>query len=246
MFGIKLFKTLNFFIHSPADFKKTIFFLMFLMFFYFGYSNFAFYNCGSSYYKSDVYKNLSNSFLMLWSAFMIAYPIIYCVIFLDKIKIIEKLMRLFSCNQLKNNLIVMSFAATVLALFPLAVLTITYADLYAEVSGDYKHYENVIYIIFSSPFWLLFNIVLVQFLMFLFKQDVVICAMSLHILFFLGIGKIIDLNLSVKYGYNFTFYSHSGPVYVSLKDMSSFSENYLCYWSAIYLFGSSPKKLLGF
>ena len=242
MIEFKLFKTLKFFLHPSSRLNKVLYFFLFMLFFYFAYYSFTYYNQLenlSSKYKSDAYFNISNSFLVLFSFFMSMYPMIYFAIISNEKKAIEKLMKIFSCNQLKNNFIMLSLAATLLTLLPMAIVIISYAHLYDGFCTTHDYYNNIINILTISPLWFLYNIILILFFMVLFRSDIMIIIVISYTLFISLSGMFIDEYLSGKYGYKFIFFRHSSPsIYDSINNSNSFNFKYSCDWSMAYFLAS--------
>ncbi|GEM_PF-4089538 len=242
MVEFKLLKTLKFILHPSSRLNKVLYFCLFLLFFYFAYYSFTYYNQLenlSSKYKVDAYFNICNSFLVLFSHFMSMYPMIYFAIISNEKKTTEKLMKTFSCNQLKNNFILLSFAATLLTLLPMAIVIISYAYLYDGFCTTHDYYNHIINILTISPLWFLYNIILILFFMVLFRSDIIITIVVSYTLFISLSGMFIDEYLSGKYGYKVIFFRHSSPsIYDSISDSNSFNFKYSCDWSILYFLAS--------
>ncbi len=241
MVDLKLFKTLKIIVYPPSKLNKIFHFSLFLLSFYLAFYLFTCYNQMdnlTSIYKSDAYRNIRDSFLSMYSFFMNMYPLIYCGIISYEKRAIEKLMKFLSCKQLKNNLIIISFTATLLAVLPMIVLILSYAYLYER---SFNIYNSIIIFLSISPLWFLFNILLVLYLIISFRNDMMIIIIWLYtLLIFCNVGALVDEYLSGKYDQKFLFFRHSSPMnyLYSMNNFSSFNIKYSCDWSLAYFFAS--------
>jgi len=167
---------------------------------------------------------------------------IYYAIISNEKRTTEKLIKFLSCIQLKNNIIIISFAATLLAVLPMVILIISYAYLYDGFCANHDYYDQIIIFLALSPLWFIFNILLILFLIISFRNDIMIlmvCGLY-PILIFCNPGALIDEYLSGRYGYKFLFFRHSSPMNFlhSINNFSSFNIKFSCDWSIVYIFGS--------
>ncbi len=243
MIDLKLLKALKIFLYPASKRNNIFFFYVFLLAFYSVMYIFA-YTRQLEYFEAkyfdSAYMFIIIVFIGFFSWFMSIFPLIYYDLILNEKKAIVQISKFMSCNQLKNNIILLSFTATILTILPAVFIIIINAYLYNCYSAS-DGYIVIITILITSLPWLLFNILLMLFIIVKSRNNVMPWLVIGYTFFMLFIGRIADEYLNRGLVDKTIFFGYLSPsVYLCSTGYSnySFRIEYAYYWCIFYCIGS--------
>jgi len=229
MFDLKIRKASKILLRLPSKRNSFYYSIIFMFSFY----------CLYFYWLShgNIDGKILKAVLNFYSTIMSTFPVLYYVIISGERESIIKIAKIFSCRQLKNTIILISFVISLAFIFPPFVLIIYYATFQTT-------FFKSITISFMCPIWLLFNIFVMLLITIKFKKGAGLFFCVIYNFLMAISGLFIDKYLSGIYNHLIDFFEHMSPyVYMGTSSIN-LNINYLFYWFAIYLTGSFVIYLL--